>query len=166
STGGAGAAGQGVPERAAPAGEPPEDEGSAGGTPGDGGGGLDAPADDPFAGAVVLAEPMEFTTPSGNISCTLDLGYARCDIVERDWEPPPPPEDCEVDFGQGVEVDDSGASLVCAGDTVLGAAQTLPYGEAVQGGRIACVSQRAGVRCEHLDTGAGFVLSRTSYDLY
>src|SRR5215204_4295943 len=41
-----------------------------------------------------------FVAPSGNVSCMIDADWARCDIIDRDWSPPPRPADCEFDYGQ------------------------------------------------------------------
>ena len=65
----------------------------------------------------------------------------RCDIAERDWEPPPAPAYCELDYGQGIALSAGGdPEFVCAGDTALGADAPLPYGESIQP---ACSAARA-----------------------
>src|SRR5205085_6913333 len=61
-----------------------------------------------------------FRSPSGNIGCELVTAFARCDIANREWKPPPKPAGCPLDYGQGLEVGRSGPGrLVCAGDTAL-----------------------------------------------
>ncbi|MCV7278662.1 hypothetical protein H7J88_03250 [Mycolicibacterium flavescens] len=106
-------------------------------------------------------------TPSGNIACRLDPDYARCDIMDRDWSPPPKPADCEWDYGQGVLiVGTDPAKFICAGDTTFGVEEVLPYGEAVRAGAMRCESGEAGVTCRSDDTGSGFFLSRESYQLF
>src|SRR5687768_11828968 len=89
-----------------------------------------------------------FASPSGNIGCIMTRAGARCDIRDHDWVAPPKPASCELDWGSGVFVGRHGrASIVCAGDTTLGATRHLGYGDAERVGRFRCVSKRAGMRC-------------------
>lgn len=121
------------------------------------------------AGDEAQSQPQEltlFSTPSGNIGCAMDVGYVRCDIRERSWEPPPEPADCELDYGQGIELGEDGkASFICAGDTTLGAEEVLDYGETSRVGAFRCVSAAAGITCQ-ADSGHGFFLSKQAYELY
>lgn len=110
-----------------------------------------------------------FSTPSGNIGCSMFEGGARCDIKNRDWSPPPRPAKCpdEVDFGQGLSVSRQGeASFVCAGDTAMepGAAK-LSYGTASQVGGSECISRSDGVTCVN-QAGHGFFISVQSYQVF
>jgi len=111
-----------------------------------------------------------FQTPSGNIGCMILDGLARCDIERRSWSPPARPADCphEVDFGQGLEIGESGSSrFVCAGDTVREPkAPKLAYGDATQVGAIACLSEETGLTCRAQGSGHGFFLSIQSYRLF
>lgn len=109
--------------------------------------------------------PARFQSPSGNIGCALTDEGVRCDIAERDWQPPAPKQPCELDYGQGIGLDSSGAAFVCAGDTALGAGKTLPYGSLARRGSFECESGEAGMSCTDAATGAGFLLSRERYDL-
>jgi hypothetical protein len=108
-----------------------------------------------------------FRSPSGNIGCVLLDGSARCDISKRDWAPPPRPSGCpkEVDFGQGLEVEGSGAAkFVCAGDTALDPSATpLAYGSASRFGGFTCTSRSVGMTCTKPATGHGFFISIQSY---
>jgi hypothetical protein len=110
-----------------------------------------------------------FQSPSGNIRCAIAGGVARCDIVERSWQPPPRPQSCpqEVDFGQGLEVDaHSHGRLVCAGDTARDPTSAkLEYGTAAQAEGLTCTSRRTGVTCTDTD-GHGFDLSRQGYRVF
>jgi hypothetical protein len=109
-----------------------------------------------------------FASPSGNIRCGIapDDGYVRCDIGEREWEPPPRPDDCELDYGSGLDLDETGAGVVCAGDAVGASELVLEYGEKLQGGPILCESQESGMSCEHVETGRGFTIARADYELF
>jgi hypothetical protein len=92
---------------------------------------------------------------------------ATCDLRERSWEPPPPPADCELDYGQGTYVDDTGAGLTCAGDTpFVPDSPVLAYGTGWVLGDVRCVSARDGVTCENTATGRGFAVSRDRYQLF
>jgi uncharacterized protein DUF6636 len=121
-------------------------------------------------GAPPEPEPEEltsFSTPSGNIGCVMDPEFVRCDIAERSWEPPPAPSDCEVDFGQGVQISGQRrGQLVCAGDTTLGSEETLEYGQTSKVGPYRCISAEAGITCQDSRTGHGFFLSKQTYELY
>lgn len=92
----------------------------------------------------------------------------RCDIAERDWDPPAPPPDCEFDYGQGVTLSaGAAAELVCAGDTVLGSnGQELGYGQSINAGLLRCESEESGLSCRDIETGRGFELSREGYEIF
>jgi hypothetical protein len=88
----------------------------------------------------------------------------RCDIKQRDWNPPPRPATCQLDFGQGLQIGGGRASLVCAGDTTLNpSAPTLAYGQSSRRGPFLCRSASAGVTCTNQSSGHGFFLSRQRY---
>ncbi len=115
-------------------------------------------------------ELKSFQSPSGNIGCVVGPDGARCDIQQREWDPPQRPADCpeQVDYGQGLEVGQSGPGhLVCAGDTALNPeAPKLSYGNSVHVGDFSCTSSEAGVDCRDDGDGRGFFISKQSYRLY
>jgi hypothetical protein len=107
-----------------------------------------------------------FISPTGNVSCAIDVDLARCDINDRDWTPPPRPADCEFDYGQGIQlVPSEPASFVCAGDTTFGAEDVLPYGEAITAGPLRCESAESGITCRDAGSRHSFTISREAYDL-
>jgi hypothetical protein len=108
----------------------------------------------------------QFTLPSKNIGCLVTAESARCDISEKTWEPPAKPADCRQAWGNALTVTAEGATLTCAGDTVLGAAEVLDYGKAVQVGDFVCTSASAGIRCTHAPSGHGFTLARAEYKVF
>lgn len=116
--------------------------------------------------------PDYFQTPSGNIGCSLEPEFVRCDIAKRDWEPPPDPAiaECEEgqggDYGQGIQLDETHAEFTCSGDTTLGGPDTLGYGETAQRGPFVCDSGEAGLVCSHTGNGHGFELSRQGYRIF
>jgi hypothetical protein len=111
--------------------------------------------------------PSFFITPSKNIGCSMTTSGARCDIGDRSWSAPPKPASCKLDYGNGVSVSASGATVSCAGDTVLNVTtNVLAYGHGISNGQVECVSQSTGVRCEYLATGHGFTLAKEAYTLF
>lgn len=109
-----------------------------------------------------------FSSPSGNIGCYISGGYARCDIRDRDWTPPPRPADCNrhTSYGQGLFVRTHGQpDVVCAGDTALTVENPLAYGSSVTVEGITCLSQESGMRCTNTD-GRGFDMSRQGYRFF
>jgi len=114
-----------------------------------------------------VTELTGFTSPSGNIGCYIDRKNVRCDISERSWEPPKAPKDCELDYGQGIELT-AGAEpgFVCAGDTALGGGEELAYGDSISSGLLRCESEESGMTCTDSETGRGFTISQESYELF
>jgi hypothetical protein len=85
----------------------------------------------------------------------------RCDIRHHTWDPPPKPESCELDWGNGLEVGRRNfAHWVCAGDTVFGGKRVLGYRKSIRRGRFECTSRRNGMRCVNLRNDHGFKLAR------
>jgi hypothetical protein len=88
-------------------------------------------------------------------------GEARCDIAQRDWQAPPKPHSCHLDYGNGLEVTKHGkGQFTCAGDTVLGQGPVLNYGDAINFGHYKCKSKTSGVRCRNRQSGHGFKISK------
>jgi hypothetical protein len=109
-----------------------------------------------------------FQTPSRNIGCVYvapfavkDRPYLRCDIGGGLHPLPPRPRGCDLDWGYGYSMSDTGrARPFCAGDTAKDPrAPVLGYGRTWRRGPFACVSQRSGLRCTNR-SGRGFFLSR------
>jgi hypothetical protein len=97
-------------------------------------------------------------------------GVARCDIVKRNWSPPPRPSDCPnvVDYGQGIELSGPGqAKFVCAGDTARDpTSKILSYDTVSQVGDLSCQSATTGVTCTNRKSHHGFELSAQSYRVF
>jgi hypothetical protein len=114
-----------------------------------------------------VSELTGFVSPSGNVSCMIDADWARCDIIDRDWSPPPRPAECEFDYGQGISLaPGEQAQFVCAGDTAFGADEVLPYGESITAGVLRCESAESGITCRDVETRQGFSISREAYQLF
>lgn len=116
----------------------------------------------PSAGAASdLDGLVTFQSPSKNVGCVMTTTFARCDIRKRDWKPPKKPESCDLDFGQGLNIDATGKGVfICAGDTVLGQGKKLAYGKSKTRGRFTCKSLKTGMRCTNTRNKHGFQLSR------
>lgn len=114
-----------------------------------------------------VSELTGFVSPTGNVSCMIDADWARCDIIDHDWSPPPRPADCEFDYGQGISLaPGEQADFVCAGDTAFGPDEVLPYGESITAGVLRCESAESGITCRDVQTGHGFSISRQAYRLF
>ncbi len=116
---------------------------------------------------VNVDELTAFSSPTGNIGCYIDPGSVRCDIGDRDWEPPPAPPGCELDYGQGIELEAGGrAAFVCAGDTALGGGEALDYGSSIAAGLLRCESEESGMTCRDAETGRGFSIAIEGYEIF
>jgi hypothetical protein len=104
--------------------------------------------------------------PSNNIGCIFGDGTVRCDISGKTWTPPPQPADCELDWGNGLEVGDGEATVVCAGDTALGGPDVLEYGLSAQRGDLRCDAEETGITCTNVKTMHGFELNREAFRLF
>ncbi len=116
----------------------------------------------------VLASAQDaFQLPSGNIHCMLWEGAIRCDILQSTYRRAARPKDCELEYGDSVQLAARGAAeLVCHGDTVADpASPVLGYGTAWQGPGFACTASQAGLRCVNAD-GKGFEMARARLRLF
>jgi hypothetical protein len=83
------------------------------------------------------ASLAQFQSPSGNIGCYVFGQGARCDIRNKQWEAPPPPASCELDWGFGLTVARHGrGNYVC------------------------------GIRCVNRRNGHGFKISKQRAQLF
>jgi hypothetical protein len=125
------------------------------------------------AGGSALGQPggarddyAVFHTPSGNIGCGYTgaggspKGFLRCDIGTGIKPAPKKPASCQLDYGSGYSMGDTGrAKGVCAGDTVLHQGKVLAYGKTWRNGGFTCASKTTGLRCTNR-SGHGFFLSK------
>lgn len=108
-----------------------------------------------------------FVSPSGNIGCMIAPSGVGCNVVERDWSPPPRPADCRWDYTRIFIGPGKPAHFVCAGDSAYdSAAPALAYGEAITAGPIRCESTPAGITCRDVGSSNGFSISRQRYQLF
>jgi len=121
----------------------------------------------PPSPSVTEVDEAIFRTPSRNIACALTSKSVRCDILRKDWQPPPKPAACTLDWGFGTFIENGRANFICAGDSVLGAATTtLAYGNALRSGDLLCDSESVALRCVDEKTGHGFTLAVAQYSLF
>lgn len=126
----------------------------------------------PLAVLALAAQPaaalVMFSSPSRNIGCAIDRGFARCDVANHSWRAPAKPKRCMLDWGNGLIVGRRGrGQYVCAGDTVLqqrGA--VLGYGRSRTVGSFTCTSRKSGMTCSHSGSGHGFTVSKTRAKTY
>jgi hypothetical protein len=122
---------------------------------------------DPASTDRKVNELTGFVSPTGNVSCMIDADWARCDILDNDWSPPPRPADCEFDYGQGISLaPGEQAEFVCAGDTAFGPDEVLPDGDSITAGVLRCESAESGITCRDVQTGHGFSISLEAYRLF
>ena len=114
---------------------------------------------------------LSFRSPSSNIFCMIATGdytEARCDIMEMTAKMPPPPADCELDYGHafGIGLQDTKGYRICAGDTVADpGSMTLGYGDHVDLGGFRCTSEKTGMTCTN-PAGHGFTLAKAKQTLF
>lgn len=118
-------------------------------------------------------EYHHFQSPSGNISCDMAAlsgmpARVACEIVVRDWTPPPRPPDCDAAWGDRIGlIQGAAAGLGCHSDTTRD--PTLPilaYGDSRSVASLTCTSAPAGITCTDTSTGHYFRISRESYELH
>jgi hypothetical protein len=113
-------------------------------------------------GALDLAE---FTTPSGNIWCTISDDEATCQIETIEFQPPSIDgcDDNEL-AGHVLRVSGDVAEYPCPDGPIAGAAAedrtVLEYGQTTHVGDYMCTSTEEGVSCTDINTGASFSVRR------
>lgn len=136
------------------------------------------PTDEPSIGQTDDPEPSDsgsskapvaeetFTSPSGNIACTIDSERARCAIKDYEYSPPEKPEDCKLDdWGSIVVANKEGSGFSCVeAPESNGPARVLGYGDSISAAGMTCTSSEEGMTCKSDDTGVGFNVRRASVD--
>ena len=124
--------------------------------------------------ALALAGPASaklvgFESEDGKVGCYMNGQGVRCDVKKPEWQAPPKPADCDLDWGQGVSVSRHGmADFVCAGDTTLDPRHdVLEAGDKIKTGRFKCKARsESEVKCLNKRTGDGFAVSRAEVRLF
>lgn len=114
----------------------------------------------------------QFNVDGGNITCAIlgdnpnvDVPYTRCDIAEKSWTVTKP-ADCELDYGNGLEVGDDKGAVTCAGDTVLSNNPELPPRSSIVNADFFCDWSGTELTCVNTSTSHGFTMSRTAYKVF
>jgi uncharacterized protein DUF6636 len=124
------------------------------------------------ATAASATTPDFFQTPSRNIGCiyvaplaATDQPYLRCDIGSGLRPLPRRPGSCDLDWGYGYSMYDTGrAEPFCAGDTAKDPrAPVLSYGRTWRKGPFTCLSRSVGLRCTNRSRHGFFLSRKRSY---
>ncbi|MGD7705624.1 hypothetical protein [Microlunatus sp. Y2014] len=126
-----------------------------------------------------------FTSPSGRIVCVLnnagDTSLVRCDLPDTEWTiEQPEGESCDPGVWPGggpgayavlsIATPDLQPGPICVGDPLgaipEGERPVLEYGHAITNNELTCVSERAGIRCEGVETTNGFRMSLEEAQFY
>src|SRR5215208_8236013 len=87
--------------------------------------------------ALAVAGPASaatsFHSPSGNIRCVIDrTSFTRCDVMNRDWSPPPKPASCEFDWGNSLGLGFRGRGRFLRVSDAVDSGRTLDYGQSIK----------------------------------
>ncbi|MDM7490975.1 hypothetical protein QYS60_02920 [Rhodococcus sp. GXMU-t2271] len=113
-------------------------------------------------------ESYYFTSPDGGFRCGIVKLPSRTEAgCEGVTDPvPPQPENCMVNWGNGIRVQDTGpAEFMCSGGSVYtsgGDDPVLPIGSKLSRLGYTCESTAADVSCVNDATGHGFTIAATS----
>jgi hypothetical protein len=116
-----------------------------------------------------MEDVVQFTTPSGNIRCTMASALPSlimCSIDSYDFTPPSRPADCHLNWASGlINLHAAGATLgqCVGGPEVTYLSRVLPYGRAIQALGIGCYSSSAALTCVDVDSGHGFTVSKAAF---
>ncbi|MEO3936188.1 hypothetical protein V3N99_05430 [Dermatophilaceae bacterium Soc4.6] len=124
-------------------------------------------------GAADPAAPTSFTSPTGNIVCSIVAGSTvrGCEL-QKGRIAAPTPTFCAgagggaTDIGR-VQFSASGPVAVCNKDvTAVKGATVLDYGSRTQSGSVGCISESIGMTCVDASTGKGFFLARDTFFIF
>jgi hypothetical protein len=113
-----------------------------------------------------------FRTTSNNIHCLAyrtsrnEPAELQCELVTVSAPIPAKPRDCDLDWGQRFYLPERGRpERVCHGDTIVGRAKILAYGQTWRVAGFTCNSSTVRLRCVNR-SGRGFELSRARQTLF
>ena len=127
------------------------------------------------AGKVDAASKAQFTSPTGNIFCSIAPSGgvpAGCEV--RDGRVTPPPGTCDTSGGGAkdvgrIEWSGDTPKPICNSDTMYQpGAQVLQYGAIaqVQGSPFQCISESIGMTCINTAGKKGFFLAKGAYTIF
>ncbi|MCV7253963.1 hypothetical protein HZU40_32915 [Mycolicibacterium fluoranthenivorans] len=121
--------------------------------------------------AIPATAQAAFQSPSSNITCYMghDPNGAvsvTCAIAQKYWTAPPRPDDCHLDWGSRLRLEQAlPARFACYGQSMPAPEQTLAYGTSLSDGTLVCYSKTTGITCSDTYTGHYFKVSREGYEL-
>jgi Family of unknown function (DUF6636) len=127
------------------------------------------------AGKVDTASKAQFTSPTGNIFCSIaPSGAVPAGCEVRDGRVTPPPGTCDTSGGGAkdvgrIEWSGDTPKPVCNSDTMYQpGAQVLQYGAVatVQGSPFQCISESIGMTCINTAGKKGFFLAKGAYTIF
>jgi hypothetical protein len=134
-------------------------------------------------GAIATIQPAKadssdsFVMPSGKIRCMFfslsdkskpGSEVLRCEIAGGINPMPPQPESCNLDWGQGLFLNNAAqrAEVSCAGDTIYSPdSPTLDYGKTWRKNSFSCKSTPDGLTCTN-GLSNGFFLNREEWKTF
>jgi hypothetical protein len=126
----------------------------------------------PSAPPGVNIEPIAgpFQSPSGDIHCTSFISdgrnTVRCEVVDKRWEAPPRYTECELNWGDRVELTENSPGMFsCYGQNLPDPERTLDHGAVAIFGSISCTAEADGIMCLDNGTGHFFNVSRDAYQV-
>lgn len=111
---------------------------------------------------------VQFTTPSGNIRCTMTPSLPSelmCSVEHYDFAPPVRPASCRLNWSASLlDLTNEAAELGrCVGDAqVTYSSNVLTYGSVIRAHGFSCYSGSAALTCLNTDGGHGFSVSKAS----
>lgn len=118
-------------------------------------------------------ESYYFTSPDGAFRCGIVRLPSRTEAgCEGATDPVPPrPDNCMVNWGQGIRVQDTGpGEFLCSGGPVYlspdGASPALPAGSALSELGYTCTTTVADVTCTNDATGSGFTVASDANETF
>ncbi len=126
------------------------------------------------AGRLDAGAKAQFTSPTGNIFCSIAAGDVPRGCEVRDGRVSPPPGTCDTGGGGATDVgriewSDDTPKPVCNSDTMYQpGAQVLQYGSIaqVQGSPVQCLSETLGITCVDPAAKKGFFLAKGAYTIF
>ncbi len=107
-----------------------------------------------------------FSSPSGNLRCSLSADSAQCTVLEHTWKLDDDPEPCEYDDAEVVveafvSTGRGNVYTTCRPDQEE--RSELPYGRGYLVGDLMCSSSAQGMACTNVRTKHGFVVGKSAY---
>lgn len=123
-----------------------------------------SPTEDPVSPAPDDALQLSAVqSPTGNIRCELDGDTVACSLAETRYD-----GDLEGCGDTELTIRATGEEVApdCGSPVAADGAQTLEYGTTAVDGNMACTSRQDGMTCWDVRSGHGFMVSRSTYEVF